>query len=52
MTYEPCMMFEEIDLLMRSGRCPRCDVALVFDVQEVEWAARCPGCKTVWGGSI
>jgi predicted Zn-ribbon and HTH transcriptional regulator len=52
MTYEPGMMLEEIDLLMRSGRCPRCNTELQFDVQEDCWDASCPGCKAGWGGSI
>jgi Zn finger protein HypA/HybF involved in hydrogenase expression len=52
MTYTAEMMFEEIDLLMRSGNCPRCNSKLNFDVSEDDWEAVCPGCKTTWGGSI
>ena len=52
MSFDPMMMFEEIDILMRSGRCPRCDTELQFEVLEDEWQARCPGCHAGWGGSI
>lgn len=52
MKFSPEMMFEEIDILMRTGKCPRCDALLEFDVREDDWRAHCKNCKTSWGGSI
>lgn len=48
------MLMEEIDIIMNTGRCPRCNQVLVFDVDEDEWQARCPDpeCHGLWGASI
>jgi hypothetical protein len=52
MPMEPEMLFEEIDIVMSSGACPRCNTPLVFDVSVDEWHADCPACGSAWGGSI
>ena len=46
------MMFEEIEIAIGSGRCPRCGVPLVCDISDDEWMMTCPGCKAVYGGSL
>jgi len=52
MAFEPEMMFEEIDIAISTGRCPRCGQVLDQELSSDEWRMSCPGCKTVWGGVI
>lgn len=52
MSYEPEMMIEEIMIALETGICPRCGEELNEKHSKREWEISCPGCKTVWGGSI
>jgi predicted Zn-ribbon and HTH transcriptional regulator len=50
MAFEPEMMFEEIEIAIETGRCPRCGAVLDQKIKRRSWEMSCPSCKTVWGG--
>jgi hypothetical protein len=48
---EPEMVVEEIEIILKTGVCPRCAGTVEFEIEdENDWSARCSNCKTNWGG--
>jgi hypothetical protein len=50
MGFEPEMMIEEIGIALRTGRCPRCNGEMKFDVSLDEWEGKCLKCGLNVGG--
>jgi len=49
--YTPDMMLEEIIIALATEHCPRCNQALLVEMEPDQVTLSCPGCHWMAGGS-